>query len=275
MSYLLSKVLWIVLAPGHLLLLAGIAGVAGLFAPRPRLRRASRWLLALVVFCLAALALLPAGIWLGPLENRFQAPDRLPGKVDGIVVLGGALSIQRSQGRGRPELTEAADRLTTLIELARRYPQAKLVFSGGSAALLDRRLREADLITDFLGRLGLGSDRLILERDSRNTHENVVLSKALAKPTDREVWLLVTSASHMPRAVGVFRRYGWPVLPYPVDFQTTGRIEWRSRPNLQRGLVEVTRASKEWVGLLAYRLLGWSNALWPHPAQNDALRAGG
>jgi len=274
MSFVLSKVLWVLFAPGHLLLLAALAGVAGLFATRPRLRQASRWLLVLVVFCLAALALLPAGIWLGPLENRFRAPDRLPKDVDGVVVLGGALSVQRSHGRGRPELTEAADRVTTLIELARRYPQAKLVFTGGSAALLEGPLREVDLIADFLDRLGMGSDRLILERDSRNTHENVVLSKALADPADHQVWLLVTSASHMPRAVGVFRRYGWTVVPYPVDYQTTGQIEWRSRPSLERGLAEITRASKEWLGLLAYRLLDWSNALFPHPAQDATLRSG-
>lgn len=274
MTFILSKVLWILSAPGHLLLLSGIAGVVGLFVSRPRIRRASRWLLALVVFCLAVLALLPAGIWLGPLENRFPAPDSLPLEVAGVVVLGGALSVQRSHERGRPELTEAGDRLTALIELARRYPQAKLLFTGGSAALSEPPLREADLIADFLGRVGMGADRLILERDSRNTHENVVLSKALAKPDDGQVWLLVTSASHMPRAVGVFRRYGWPVVPYPVDFQTTGKIEWRSHPNLERGLVEVTRASKEWAGLLAYRLLGWSNSLFPHPTQEATLQPG-
>lgn len=275
MSFVLSKVLWTLSAPGHLLLLAALLGVAGLFLSGPRLRRASRWLLAFVVFCLAALTLLPAGIWLGPLENRFRMPDPLPREVDGIVVLGGALSIERSHGRGRPELTEAADRLTALVELARRYPRAKLVFTGGSAALLERPLREADLVADFLDRLGMGADRLILERDSRNTHENVVLSKALAQPTGDQVWLLVTSASHMPRAVGVFRRHGWPVLPYPVDFQTSGGIDWRSRPSLARGLAEATRASKEWVGLLAYRLLGWSNSLFPHPAPDATPPPGG
>lgn len=275
MTFVLSKVLWILSAPGHLLLLAGITGAVGLFVPRPWIRRASRWLLAFVFFCLSALALLPSGIWLDPLENRFRAPDRLPLEVDGVVVLGGALSVQRSHERGRPELTEAGDRLTALIELARRYPQAKLLFTGGSAALSKQPLREADLIADFLGRLGMGSDRLILERDSRNTHENVVFSKALADPADGQVWLLVTSASHMPRAVGVFRRYGWPVVAYPVDFQTTGKIEWRSYPDLEGGLIAATRASKEWVGLVAYRLLGWSNSFFPHPAQGSAPRAGG
>ena len=75
----------------------------------------------------------------------------------------------------------------------------------------------------------------------------------------------------MPRAVGVFRRSGWEVIPYPVDYRSIGRPDWTSPPDLVRGLAEVSLATKEWVGLIAYRLLGWSSSLFPGPQPaNDA-----
>ena len=265
MRFVLSKIFWIAFNPAHLLLLLGLAGVLAMFAPRRGLRSAGRWLVTVMVLAMVLLAVLPAGIWLGPLENRFPPPANLPARVDGVIVLGGALDVKRSHRRGRPELTEAADRLAALIELAQRYPEVRFVFSGGSAALLDDDDREADLMPDLLTRLGGAPGRLILERESRNTHENAVLSKALADPRPGAPWVLVTSAFHMPRAVGVFRRTGWSVVPYPVDYQSLGRIDWTSAPDLTRGLAEVKLAMKEWVGLAAYRMFGWSDSLFPGP----------
>lgn len=265
MRFVLSKVLWIVFNPAHLMLLLGLLGVLAMFAHRRGLRSAGRWLVTVVVLAMVLLAALPAGVWLGPLENRFPSPDSLPARVDGVIVLGGALDVKRSHRRGRPELTEAADRLAALIELARRYPEVTFVFTGGSGALLDHGLREADLMPELLARLGVAPARLIVERESRNTHENAVLSKALANPRPGAPWVLVTSAFHMPRAVGAFRQNGWSVVPYPVDYRSLGGIDWTSPPDLTRGLAEVTLAMKEWVGLAAYRMFGWSDSLFPAP----------
>jgi uncharacterized SAM-binding protein YcdF (DUF218 family) len=265
MVFSLAKILWVVFKPGHLLLFAGSLGVIALFTPWTRLRSAGRWLIASVVFALILLAVLPAGLWLAPLENRFPPPDRLPAQVDGVIALGGAFDVKRSYRWGSPELTEAADRLAALLELARRFPTASLIFTGGKGSLLDDGNREADLVADLLARMGVVPRQLILERESRNTYENAVLSKARAKPQPGESWVLVTSAFHMPRAVGVFRRSGWPVIPYPVDYQSLGRPDWTSAPDLARGLSEITLATKEWVGLAAYRLLGWSESLFPGP----------
>jgi uncharacterized SAM-binding protein YcdF (DUF218 family) len=223
-----------------------------------------------MVVAMAGLAFLPAGLWLSPLEDRFPPPTDMPSAVDGVIVLGGALDVKRSHWRGRPELSEAADRVAGLLELARCYPDAKVVFTGGTGALLDIRHREADLIPNLLDRMGSTADRLVLERDSRNTHENAVFSKALAEPRPGEVWFLVTSAFHMPRAVGAFRSNGWEVIPYPVDYRSIGRPDWTSPPDLVRGLVEVSLALREWVGLIAYRLFGWTDSLFPGPRpRND------
>lgn len=269
MEFVLSKVFWIAFNPGHFLLVLGFVGLVGLFMPLPRIRRAGRLLLSAMVLAMGGLAVLPAGLWLSPLEGRFPPPSVLPIGVDGVIVLGGALDVKSSYRSGRPELNAAADRVTGLLELARRYPAAKLVFSGGTGALLDDRHREADLIPALLDRLGGTADRLVLERDSRNTHENAVLSKALAGPRPGESWLLVTSAFHMPRAVGVFRHSGWEVIPYPVDYRSIGRPDWTSPPDLARGLAEFSLAMKEWVGLIAYRLLGWSSSVFPGPRSQD------
>ncbi len=273
MEFVLSKALWTAFNPGHLLLALGFVGLVGLFMRSRRLRRAGRWLLASMVVAMGGLAVLPAGFWLSPLESRFPPPNNLPAGVDGVIVLGGALDVKRSHRRGRPELNEAADRVIGLLELARRYPEARVVFTGGTAALLDDRHREADLIPNLLDRMGGTADRLVLERDSRNTHENAVFSKALAGPRPGETWILVTSAFHMPRAVGVFRRGGWEVIPYPVDYRSIGRPDWTSPPDLVRGLAEVSLAAKEWVGLIAYRLLGWSSSLFPGPRPRNDVAA--
>lgn len=265
MRFVLSKIFWIIFNPAHVLLFLGLVGVLAMFTPRRGLRSAGRWLVTAVVLAMALLAVLPAGLWLGPLENRFPPPDSLPVRIGGVIVLGGALDVKRSHRRGRPELTEAADRVAALVELARRYPAATFVFTGGSAALLDDSNREADLVPELLARLGAMPERLILERESRNTHENAVLSKALAKPRPGEPWVLVTSAFHMPRAVGVFRRTGWSVVAYPVDYRSLGRIDWTSAPDLVRALAELSLATKEWIGLAAYRVFGWSDSLFPAP----------
>ena len=67
---------------------------------------------------------------------------------------------------------------------------------------------------------GLDARRILVETRSRNTYENAVYSKELAQPQPGQIWLLVTSANHMPRAVGCFRAVGFDVIPYPVDYDT-------------------------------------------------------
>ena len=107
--------------------------------------------------------------------------------------------------------------------LARRFPNARVVFSGGSANLISNDAREADFAGAIFESLGVDKSRLIMERESRNTQENAEFSKALVKPKEGERWVLVTSAFHMPRSVGLFRKAGFAVEPYPVDWRVGGR----------------------------------------------------
>lgn len=263
MTFALSKIFWMVVQPGNLLLLLLLLG---LLLGLTRWRRLGRWLTAGVALAFLAIAILPLGDWLiVPLEQRFPGPDKLPDRVDGIIVLGGAVSVGATVEYGRPALNGHAERMTEFIALARRYPQAKLVFTGGSAALLgDGKVTEADVAQFLFETIGPAPERVIYESESRNTFENAVNSKRLVAPNDGETWLLVTSAFHMPRAVGVFRKAGWTVQPYPVDYKSRRRPQMRV--GLSGGLSMLHFATHEWIGMVAYHLLGRMDEVFPGPS---------
>jgi uncharacterized SAM-binding protein YcdF (DUF218 family) len=164
-------------------------------------------------------------------------------------------------------LNNAAERITEFVALARRYPEARLVFTGGSGFVFPGALREADVIHHVLDGLGSDLSRITFERESRNTYENALFSRPLVNPGTGETWLLITSAAHMPRSVGIFRRAGWPVLAYPVDYRSTRELSWS--PDLLSGLDALNESLREWVGLVAYRLMDRTDALFPAPAPND------
>lgn len=263
MSFAASKILGFLIHPLNLLLLLLILS---LLLQMTRWRRNGQRLAVVLVAVLVGLSVLPVGNYLArPLENRFPALSPLPERVDGIIVLGGSVQTGLTERRGQPALNGTAERLTATVHLARRYPDARLVFSGGSGALFPGRLMEADVAAMVFRQLGLDDARVSYENRSRNTFENAVFSVAMAVPQPNEAWLLVTSAAHMPRAVGSFRRAGWPVVPYPVDYRTNPS-GWPGFGGLAGArLPAFGEASREWLALLAYRLLGRTDAFFPAP----------
>ncbi|MDN4989054.1 MULTISPECIES: YdcF family protein [unclassified Bradyrhizobium] len=222
----------------------------------------------LVLFALTAFS--PLGNWLlYPLESRFPAWDPTRGAPDGIIVLGGSVDTELSAAHHTPVVPHAADRLLAPAELARRYPNARIVFTGGSANLIANDAREADYSAPILENAGVPKERLILERDSRNTYENAIFTKRLVAPKPGERWLLVTSAYHMPRAMGIFRKAGFDVEAYPVDWRMGGRDDLFSfTNNALEGFGHTDVAAREWIGLLAYRLMGRTGELLPGPAED-------
>lgn len=211
---------------------------------------------------LLVVAVLPVADWaLAPLENRFPPPRDLPAHIDGIIALGGAIDAELTKAHGMPSLNEHAERMTSFVALARRYPDAKLVFSAGSASIFPGHPTEAEGARMLFQELGLDPARVIFENESRNTYENAIFSKALAKPQPGENWILVTSAGHMPRAVGIFRQAGWPVIPWPVAYKTGEPFNI----SLAGHFDHLDFAVHEWIGLVAYRLLGRTDALFPAP----------
>lgn len=260
-SYVLGKIFWYLSQPANLLVLAMVAGWLALLVGA---RRLGQVLFGLATLAMLALAVLPVGDWLlRPLEDRFAAVGEVAGRVDGIVVLGGGIDSALSAARGTPSLTRHADRLTAAAILARRHPDAKVLVASGEAALLPEGAPEAPFMRQLLVDLGVAEDRILVESKSRNTAENAVNARLLAEPGPDERWLLVTSAFHMPRSIGCFRRLGWDVEPYPVDYVTKGRAGLAFDFNLRRGLDQASLGMKEWVALVAYRLLDHTDTLFP------------
>jgi uncharacterized SAM-binding protein YcdF (DUF218 family) len=264
MFFTLSKILGFFANPSNLVISVGILGLLLLAT---RWARAGTWLLAASFIALAILGLSPVGNALMiPLEQRFPPWDASRGPPDGIIVLGGVISPDISIARNEVALNEAAERLTVVAELARRYPNARILFSGGTGALVHGEGSEAPFARRQLESFAIPRARILLEDRSRNTVENALYSKQMAQPMPGERWLLVTSAYHLPRAIGVFRKAGFPVEPYPVDWRTRG-VEDALRPfqTVGDGLRRVDTAVREWVGLAVYWVTGRSSELFPGP----------
>lgn len=265
MFYLASKPLWFLAAPSNLLLVLALAGaLLGL----SRWRNCGRWLLAAGLGGLLLAGLSPLGNMLMlPLEQRFPPMATNASAPFGIIVLGGGVDERVSLARDALDLNEAGERITALLALARRYPQARLLFSGGSGLYFaNETVSEAELVWKHAAALGLDPGRLELETQSRNTAENARFSARQLMPKAGQIWWLVTSAYHMPRAMGAFRKAGFDVRAYPVDYRTAGWADMlRPSPSVAEGLRRVDTAAREWAGLLAYRVTGRTYALYPAP----------
>ncbi|MBO0662225.1 YdcF family protein [Jiella sp. CQZ9-1] len=263
MFFYVAKIGWLLVQP--LVAILAVA-VLGLVLGWLRFRRLGFVLVGLALAALAVVSLSPLGLlMMAPLENRFPRPQ-LPPTITGLVVLGGAFDTRIAQTRRLPELNDAADRVTEALILARRYPKAKVIFSGGDASILADDVPESQSAKRFFLDSGLAPDRLILDDKARDTSENARRAKALADPKPGEIWILITSAFHMPRAVGCFRKAGFAVLPFPVDYRTPGGdAVWRPSMATVRNLEHVHFAVREYLGLLAYWLKGRTSALFPAP----------
>ncbi len=277
MFFVASKVFWFVLAPSNALLLGLVLATVWMSWAaqyRPRTRGKAR---ALLYFCVVALGLTitPLGqIPLAMVEDRFPAIayEDVPRDLAGIVVLGGALDIRRTEQRRQPQLNDAAERITALVSLAAARPDLPIIISGGQGALHPSDLSEAEAVTDLLADMDVGRGRLQLETRSRNTHENATYTRELvvqAGLSDGR-WLLVTSAFHMPRAVGSFRTAGFDVVAFPVDYRLP--LGGSGLAPLSKALTLLDVGVREWIGLVAYRLAGYTSSLWPGPAGGNASR---
>ncbi|TPM35964.1 YdcF family protein [Mesorhizobium sp. B2-3-5] len=263
MFFYLSKVFWFFIQPLNLAIFLLLAGVLAALFGRRRLAGTSS-VLAFLILALSAWTSLGA-MMLNPPEERFPRPP-LPEKVDGIVVLGGGFEGAINLVRGGYELSTSGDRMVETAILARRFPQAKVVVSGGNGSLFLDGEGDADTAPRLLGPLGVSADRLVLEDKSRNTYENAVFSRKLVDPKPGETWLLVTSAFHMPRAKALFDKAGFPTIPWPVDYRTSGKEGvGLFRDNAADSLQNTTMAIREWTGLFAYWLSGRIDQPFPAP----------
>lgn len=260
----LSHIIWTLLQPGHLLLLLLVGGgVMTLFAGT---RKLGLWFSGTATLTLVILALFPIGtLLLRPLENRFPEPQLFE-HIDGIIVLGGGQNMKVTQARGHITFNGSGERMIEAVALSRRFPGARIVFTGGNGS---SGLTEADVARMTFEELGLGPDRVVFEDQAANTYDNAIVTFDALNPEPGEIWLLVTSAWHMPRSVGVFRKAGWDVIPYPVDFRTAPEGTGLFGVGLDGNLRDFTLALHEYLGLAAYRLMDRTDVLFPGPEQDS------
>jgi uncharacterized SAM-binding protein YcdF (DUF218 family) len=262
--FFLSKTLGVMLLPTNFLVGLGLIGAILLAT---RFARFGRKLLIVSVVLLAICGFSPLGnLLLYPLEQRFPPWDAAQGAPDGIVVLGASIDADLSAAHDTAIVRSSPDRIIAAAALAHRYPNARILFSGGSANLISNDAREADFAASVFESLGISRSRLIMERRSRNTQENAEFSKTIAAPKPGERWLLVTSAFHMPRSVGLFRKAGFAVEPYPVDWRVGDLFALSNAAMEGWGRTDI--AMREWLGLVAYRATGKIDDLFPGPVKN-------
>jgi uncharacterized SAM-binding protein YcdF (DUF218 family) len=249
--FILSKVGWFLLTPSNLILLAMLIGIGLLYWKRARRigwRIASGGAIAAVV-----VTILPLGDWLiASLERRFPpyvACKTVEKPIAGIILLGGAITSQKVGTRVFEDLGPGADRIRKAAQLAHEYPDLLLVVSGGQAFPREGARSEAVATADLLIELGVDLKRQRLETGSRTTAEN---AKFVAdQATGEGSWLLVTSAFHMPRSIGSFRKAGIDVTAVPTDWMVDDDRPILTLNALDR-LGRLDLGVREYLGLIAY-----------------------
>ncbi|HEX9167547.1 MAG TPA: YdcF family protein [Roseiarcus sp.] len=267
MFFIASKIFWILASPINLLLIGALSGLLLSFGSRSQF---GRWLALAAILILFAAATLPLpALMIGPLEDRFPQPQADLPPPYGIIVLGGAVSDSLSAARGQTIFDEGGERITEAVILAKRFPAARVIYTGGTNSLLGGGSNEAARARDLMVAMGVAPERITIEEKARNTHENARLTAAIVHPEPSQRWLVVTSAFHMPRAMGVFEQAGFHPIAYPVSFHTAGQGAGALRPIFDpaRNLRVFELAVHEWIGLAAYWASGRIDRLFPGPGE--------
>lgn len=266
MFFVTSKLFWMFASPVDLLMIAALLGV--LFSVGRHARTGRRVAIGALVILIAASTTPIGALLMAPLEDRFPQPPADMAPPYGIIILGGAINDGASKARGQIVFGEG-ERVVQAAILAERYPMARIVFSGGSGSLFDSVSTEGLGARRLLGELGVDPARVTLEDRSRNTDENARFTAAIVHPEPSQRWLLVTSAYHMPRSMGLFEKDGFDVVAYPVAYRTLGPGQgesWDVDP--ARNLRTFEIAAKEWIGLAVYWATGRIDQLFPGPADS-------
>ncbi len=262
MFFILSKIFWALAQPLNALCLLALIGLA----VRLRFKKTGQGIMNASLCLILIFAIVPFGlcslVWL---ETRYPlgSSETLPKRVDGVIVLGGAFESYLSHVSGQVSTNEQADRLLCFADIARHHPEAKkLVFSGGSGDLQHPDTLETNDARAYFDLTGFKRP-VIYEDRSRSTYENALYSKELANPQSGENWVMVTSAFHVPRAMGVFEQQGWAVIPYPCDPKTEGAVNLKALiPNATANYYLLNLALKELIGGIAYYLTGKSASVF-------------
>ncbi len=260
MSFYLSKILLFFINPLHIILFFIFSGVIINIIFKNTFHKLF-YLIAFIIFFIVAV--LPTGDLLYfQLEKKFHNPIVLPSQINGILILSGATNPQLSYVHNKIHLNGSVERLIESIILIQRYPEAKIIFSGGSGSSFDQELTHADVARKFFNQLNIDTNKIIFESKSRNTYENIIYSKKIAEPKSEDNWIIVTSASHMIRATNIGKKLGWHFFPYAVDFQTSKKITRLPSLNFLGNMSRFNASSHEWIGLISYYIMGRTSKIY-------------
>lgn len=257
----ISKLFWLIFSPDLLLVLCIFITCILLWI---KAYKKAVFLSTMLSILVLIITVFPVGAWLlYPLEKRFLPPQTLPKSIDGIIMLAGAENILGTHAWKQPELGDGAERYLAFMRLARTYPDAKAVFTGGSGEITQQHLKSTLTANLLLKEQGLDISTIIFESQSRNTYENALFTHRIVKPSPEEKWILITSAYHMPRSVGIFSKIGWKVIPFSVDHQTHRPTLFRVSINFSGNMNTLKNAVREWTGLAAYYITGKTDCFFP------------
>ena len=266
--FLLSKISWAFLSPGNLIIFALLIGALLLLFNK--VRAAKKIIVPSAIISFIVMAYPVSDYLMQPLEARFTIPEQMPKQIDGIIMLGGGEDLKRSLSWQVAELGIGGDRYIGTASLAKLYPTVPVIFTGGSGSIsLQGTSGESTIARTILTTVGIDSTRLIIESTSRNTYENFKNSKPLlpkySNGEARGTYFLVTSAFHMPRAVGIARQQQIHVIPYPVDYHSNNETLRQWDFDLYDHLKALEPAWREWIGLTVYYFTGKTAEWFPKP----------
>lgn len=257
-----SKLVSFLSVPSNVIAALAVIGLVMLLLRR----RSGAAIAAVSLVALVGGTLSPLGnMLLTPLEQRFPDTGFPTQRPDGIIVLGGSYDTVTHGYLSTIYLEEDTEPMAMVPDLARRYPEARIIFSGGTDPSTPGP-SEAAIVKQYFISFGIAPERILIEEHSQTTEQNARFTAGLIHPTPEARFLLVTSSYHMPRAVGAFRKAGFNVIAFPVGSRTRGWSEfWQPAPTATDNLRRLDIAAHEWLGLLAYRLSGHSNELFAGP----------
>ena len=254
MSFYLSKILWLIVNPFNIFIFITLFTMFLYFI---NFRRLSLIIYLINFIFIALISFLPIGSYLTYIiEKEFHTNTKFPQLVDGILILGGATNPLLFKEFDQISLNGSAERLVESVMIIRKFEKAKVIFSGGSGIVNRSDLGHSQVAKLFYKNIGVDINKIFFEDKSRNTHENIIYSKKIAKPKKNENWLLITSAFHMKRALLIAEKNNWKLIPYAVDFKNVKEFKLIPNLNLLSNLNSFQRGLHEWLGLVSYYLMG-------------------
>ena len=260
MSFYLSKIIWLLLNPFNVFIFFTILTI---FLYLVSFKKISIIIFLINSLFLFFISFFPIGSYLiYQIEKEYHLNTVIPKKLDGILILGGATNPLMFKEFNQISVNGSAERLIESVNLIKKFKNSKVVFSGGSGIMNRPDLDHSQVAELFYKKMGLENNRIIFENNSRNTYENIIFSKEIANPQKGQNWLLITSASHMKRAILIGQKHDWQLIPYAVDFKTLKKFKFMPSLNLLSNLNAFQQGSHEWLGLISYYLMQRTNKIF-------------